>query len=96
MGRCKQESSRSSGPSYSPRGFDVAVVEATRKTWDELGDREVLCMVVSDDGTKLTGSAEGSHSWTMPQTTRSDRRSDRAQLLSHEPDAFSESDRGCS
>lgn len=41
--------------------LDIAALEPTRESWEEGGDREVTCAIVSYDGSKLVGSMRGSN-----------------------------------
>lgn len=48
------------GLSYEESIFDISLLGPTQGSWDELDDREVLCLIQNVDGTLKTGSAEGS------------------------------------
>jgi Septum formation len=48
------------GIPYAYSELDVFFFHPTEESWYELGDREVVCLITAMDGTKLTGSMEGS------------------------------------
>jgi hypothetical protein len=48
------------GISYDRSEFDVFWLEPTEDSWNELDDREIVCMVTALDGSSLTGSMRGS------------------------------------
>ena len=41
--------------------LDIAALEPTQESWEDGGDREVTCAIVSYDGSKLVGSTQGSN-----------------------------------
>ena len=47
------------GMSYEDSVYGFNAMTPTRESWDELDDREVLCLLGNYDGTPKTGSAEG-------------------------------------
>lgn len=47
------------GMSYAESVYDFSALMPTQGTWDELDDREVLCLIGNLDGTPKTGSAAG-------------------------------------
>ena len=48
------------GLAYEYSELEIFWLEPTEESWDEIDDREITCMVVALDGTKLTGSMRGS------------------------------------
>jgi hypothetical protein len=48
------------GTPYAYSDLDVFYLHPTEETWDELGDREIVCLITAMDGSKLIGSMEGS------------------------------------
>lgn len=48
------------GLAYEYSELEMFWLEPTEESWNEIDDREITCMVVSLDGTKLTGSMRGS------------------------------------
>jgi hypothetical protein len=46
------------GLSYEASIYDFATLTPTVESWDELDDREVLCMIGNLDGTPKTGTAQ--------------------------------------
>ena len=48
------------GRDFATSQYDVSAMTPTAGSWDEVDDREVLCLIVNVDGSPLVGSAEGS------------------------------------
>ncbi|MEM9131664.1 MAG: septum formation family protein [Actinomycetota bacterium] len=48
------------GSSFDESMLDISAIFPTERSWDELGDREVLCSVTAVDGEPRAGSARGS------------------------------------
>jgi hypothetical protein len=48
------------GVAYERSELDIFWLEPTEETWTEIDDREIACMIVALDGSKLTGSMRGS------------------------------------
>ncbi len=48
------------GVAYEYSELDIYWLEPTEESWTEIDDREIACMVVAVDGSKLTGSMRGS------------------------------------
>jgi hypothetical protein len=48
------------GREFASSRFDVAYLNPTQVSWDELDDREVVCTLSDLAGARLTGSAAGS------------------------------------
>lgn len=47
------------GATFDESTLDISAIFPTRESWNELGDREVLCSVTTVDGSSRTSSAEG-------------------------------------
>lgn len=47
------------GATYAESIYDITALWPTEESWDMVGDREVLCMILNYDGTNKTGSAKG-------------------------------------
>lgn len=48
------------GSTFDESALDISAIFPTRESWNELGDREVLCSVTAVNGEPRTGSAESS------------------------------------
>ena len=48
------------GVAYEYSELDVYYLHPTEESWDELDDREIVCMVTAMDGSSLTGTMRGS------------------------------------
>lgn len=48
------------GVAYEYSVLDVYYLHPTEESWDEMDDREIVCMITAYDGSKLTGSMRGS------------------------------------
>ncbi len=48
------------GRDYASSKLELTYLYPTKESWEQINDREVLCMIVSLDGSRITGSAEGS------------------------------------
>lgn len=48
------------GISFDASELDISAIYPTRDTWEDLGDREVLCSVTAVNGEPRSGSASGS------------------------------------
>ncbi|MEL7208904.1 MAG: septum formation family protein [Actinomycetota bacterium] len=48
------------GSTFDESALDISAIFPTRESWNELGDREVLCSVTAVDGTPRSSSAAGS------------------------------------
>lgn len=48
------------GGPYTSSTLDYTFIEPSRETWEGSGDRRIVCVLVSIDGSTMTGSAEGS------------------------------------
>lgn len=48
------------GSTFDESMLDISAIFPTSESWNELGDREVLCSVTAVDGTPRTASAAGS------------------------------------
>ncbi len=48
------------GVAYEFSELDVYYLHPTEDLWDEIDDREIVCMITAYDGSKLTGSMRGS------------------------------------
>jgi len=48
------------GTSYELSQLELFWLEPTEESWNELDDREIVCMVTTMDGSSLTGSMRGS------------------------------------
>lgn len=57
------------GIEYAASDLDVFYLHPTEESWDELGDREVVCLLTAMDSSKLLGTMEGSASALTNQTT---------------------------
>ncbi len=47
------------GVPYEASRFDIAALWPSRESWDEAGDREIICAVYDLTGAKITGSVRG-------------------------------------
>jgi hypothetical protein len=48
------------GKAYEQSELDIYWLEPTEDSWNEIDDREIACMVVALDSSKLTGTMRGS------------------------------------
>ena len=46
------------GLEYEESSFEFGAVYPTKDSWDELDDREVLCVISNYDGSMKTGTAQ--------------------------------------
>lgn len=58
--RCEPAFREFVGESWQSSDYDYQYIIPSRSTWDELGDRSVLCMTNTLDGLPWTGSAKDS------------------------------------
>lgn len=57
--RCVTEFATFIGTSYEESRYDITTLFPTQDSWEELDDREVVCIVLDPEGGQLTGSLEG-------------------------------------
>lgn len=57
--RCEPAFREFVGEAWQSSEFDYQFIVPSQATWDDLGDRSVLCMVNALDGLPSTGSARG-------------------------------------
>jgi hypothetical protein len=56
---CYQRFTPFVGLAYEQSAYDFFSITPTQQSWEEIDDREVLCMIAPLDGSLSTGSAEG-------------------------------------
>ena len=47
------------GLAYEQSLYEFGIIQPTARSWSEVDDREVLCLIMRLDGTTTTGSAAG-------------------------------------
>jgi hypothetical protein len=48
------------GRRYAESALDYTIIYPTEEGWERIDDREILCVLVTLDGSRLTGSSRGS------------------------------------